>query len=81
MRLGAPLLLSDEGPQFVQLQPADADANEPAIVQLGAALADLKGKCLRQAEAEVFTSALSKTGHCGIQSGHSMELRPVPKIG
>ena len=34
------LLLADVGPQLVQFDPADADADHHAVVQLGAAAAD-----------------------------------------
>src|SRR5579871_3008891 len=38
------LLLADEAPQFVKLDPSDPNADHTAVVKLGAALADLKGK-------------------------------------
>jgi hypothetical protein len=38
------LLLADECPQLIELEPAGANADHAAIVQLGAAFADLKGK-------------------------------------
>jgi hypothetical protein len=39
--LHALLLLADEAPHFIKLDPSDADADHAAIVKLGAALADL----------------------------------------
>jgi hypothetical protein len=44
MPLGARLFLADKAPQFVKLDPVDADADHHAIVQLAGALADVEGK-------------------------------------
>jgi hypothetical protein len=41
---GAACVLADECPELIMLQPAGANADEAAIVQLGAAPADLKGE-------------------------------------
>ena len=44
MRLQPLLLFADKALHFVKLDPGDADAKHAAIVQLGAALADLEGE-------------------------------------